>query len=77
MSNMTTPLADHAVAQLFVDAHTARTFLDEPVTDAQIESLYEMMKWAPTTMNIQPLRLIIARSDAARAQVLELSLIHI
>lgn len=68
---MTTPLAEHAVAQLFVDAHTARTFLDEPVTDAQIEALYEMMKWAPTTMNIQPLRLIIARSDAARAQVLE------
>ena len=59
------------MAQLFVDAHTARTFLDEPVTDAQIEALYEMMKWAPTTMNIQPLRLIIARSDAARAQVLE------
>jgi len=71
MTNMTPPLADHAVAQLFVDAHTARTFLDEPVTDAQIEALYEMMKWAPTTMNIQPLRLIIARSDAARAEVLE------
>ena len=59
------------MAQLFIDAHTARTFLDEPVTDAQIEALYEMMKWAPTTMNIQPLRLIIARSDATRAQVLE------
>ena len=73
MSNMTPPLADHAVAQLFIDAHTARTFLDEPVTGAQIESLYEMMKWAPTTMNIQPLRLIIARSDAARAQFSNIS----
>ena len=71
MSNMTTPLAEHAVAQLFADAHTARTYLDEPVTDAQIEALYDMVKWAPTTMNIQPLRLIIARSNAARAQVLE------
>lgn len=71
MSNMTTPLAEHAVAQLFADAHTARTYLDEPVTDAQIEALYDMVKWAPTTMNIQPLRLIIARSNAARARVLE------
>ncbi|MBF28447.1 MAG: malonic semialdehyde reductase [Acidimicrobiaceae bacterium] len=71
MSNMTTPLAENAVAQLFADAHTARTFLDEPVTDAQIEAIYGMVKWAPTTMNIQPLRLIVARSNAARAQVLE------
>lgn len=56
---------------MFSHAHTAKSFLDEPVTDAQIEALYEMVKWAPTTMNIQPLRLIVAKSDAAKAQILD------
>lgn len=30
-----------------------------------------MLKWAPTTMNIQPLRLILGRSEEARAQILQ------
>ncbi len=71
MSGMSSPIADNAVAQLFSDAHTAKTFLDTPVSELQIEALYEMVKWAPTTMNIQPLRLIVAKSDEARSQVLE------
>jgi 3-hydroxypropanoate dehydrogenase len=71
MAFMSTPIADNAITQLFSEAHTAKTFLDEPVHDEQIEALYDMVKWAPTTMNIQPLRLIVAKSDAAKAQVLE------
>ena len=68
---MPSPIADSAIAQLFAEGHTAKTFLDTPVSDTQIEALYDMVKWAPTTMNIQPLRLIVAKSDAAKAQVLE------
>lgn len=71
MSLMSSPIVDNAIAQLFSDAHTAKTFLDTPVSDAQIDALYDMVKWAPTTMNIQPLRLIVAKSDDAKAQVLE------
>ncbi len=68
---MSSPISENAIAQLFAEAHTAKTFLDDPVTDAQIEALYEMLKWAPTTMNIQPLRLILGRSDETRAQILQ------
>ena len=71
MSRMSSPIAENAVTQLFSDAHTAKTFLDTPVGDAQIEALYDMVKWAPTTMNIQPLRLIVAKTADAKAQVLE------
>ncbi|MDA0298862.1 MAG: malonic semialdehyde reductase [Actinobacteria bacterium] len=68
---MSSPISESDISQLFVEAHTAKTFLNEPVTDAQIEAIYEMLKWAPTTMNIQPLRLILGRSEEARAQILQ------
>ena len=68
---MSSRISESAISQLFAEAHTAKTFLNEPVTDAQIEAIYEMLKWAPTTMNIQPLRLILGRSEEARAQILQ------
>ncbi len=60
-----------SIAQMFDDAHTARTFTDEPVTIDDLNSIYEFTKWAPTTMNIQPLRLIVAESDDAKQMVLD------
>jgi 3-hydroxypropanoate dehydrogenase len=55
---------------LFRDARTARSFTDEPVSDEQIAALYELVKWAPTLMNSQPLRLVVARSDDARSRLI-------
>ncbi len=55
---------------LFRDARTASAFTPEPVTSTQIEALYDLVKWGPTTMNTQPLRMMLARSDAARATVI-------
>lgn len=54
---------------LFSEARTANTFSSEPVTDAQVEALYELAKWGPTSMNTQPLRLVLARSAEAKAKV--------
>lgn len=55
---------------LFREARTANTFTDEPVTDAQVEALYDLVKWGPTTMNTQPLRMVLVRSDEARARLI-------
>jgi nitroreductase len=55
---------------LFREARTANTFTDEPVTDAHIEALYHLVKWGPTTMNSQPLRMVLVRSDEARARLI-------
>jgi len=54
---------------LFGEARTANTFSSEPVTDAQVKALYELAKWGPTSMNTQPLRLVLARSSEAKAKV--------
>ncbi|MEI8237850.1 MAG: malonic semialdehyde reductase [Actinomycetota bacterium] len=55
---------------LFREAHTAYEFTDEPVSDEQVHDLYDLVKWAPTLMNTNPLRIVLARSDAARQRLI-------
>ena len=55
--------------QLFTDGHTAYAFGPEPVTDEALRSIYESVKWAPTAMNSQPLRVAFVRSPDARADL--------
>ena len=57
---------------LFREARTANAFTDEPVTDEQLEAIYDLVKWAPTSMNTQPLRVVVLRSDEAKARLLPL-----
>lgn len=54
---------------LFRDARTANRFTDEPIADDAVAALYELVKWGPTLMNAQPLRLVVVRSDEARARL--------
>ena len=51
---------------LFREAHTANSFSPEPVSDEQVRAIYDLVKYAPTSMNQQPLRVVLVRSDAAR-----------
>jgi 3-hydroxypropanoate dehydrogenase len=57
---------------LFREARTANTFADEPVSDEQIVALYDLVKWAPTSFNQQPLRVALIRSDEARNRLVPL-----
>ena len=54
---------------LFTSARTANTFADEPVSDEQVRAIYELVKWAPTAMNTQPLRVVLVRSPQARERL--------
>ncbi|MBM7798135.1 nitroreductase [Microlunatus panaciterrae] len=54
---------------LFRDARTPNTFTDEPVSEEQIQAIFELAKWGPTAMNIQPLRIVLVRSPEAREQL--------
>ncbi|HWE63283.1 MAG TPA: malonic semialdehyde reductase [Chloroflexota bacterium] len=65
-------LDDTARDLLFREARTANTFADEPVTDEQIQAIYDLVKWAPTSANLQPLRVLIIRSAEAKARLLPL-----
>ncbi|GAA4547750.1 malonic semialdehyde reductase [Amycolatopsis samaneae] len=57
---------------LFREARTANNFSDEQVTDEQVRAIYELVKWAPTSMNTQPLRALVIRSDEAKRRLLPL-----
>jgi 3-hydroxypropanoate dehydrogenase len=63
-------LDEHAQKLLFREARTANAFTDEPVTDEQIAAIYELVKWAPTSMNAQPLRVVVLRSAEEKERLL-------
>lgn len=54
---------------LFRSARTANTFTDEPVSEEQIAAIYDLIKFAPTSMNIQPLRVVLVRTPEARERL--------
>ena len=63
-------LGRHAQDLMFREARTANTFSAEPVSDEQVRAIYELVKWAPTAMNSQPLRVVLVRSPQARERLL-------
>ncbi|NLU72149.1 malonic semialdehyde reductase [Streptomyces sp. HNM0575] len=68
---MTLALDRTAQDLLFREAHTAHTFSDEPVSDEQIQAVYELVKYAPTAFNQSPLRITLVRSAEARDRLLK------
>jgi nitroreductase len=56
---------------LFRQARTANTFSDEPVTDEQIAAIYDLVKYGPTAMNNQPLRIVLVRHGEPRERLLK------
>jgi nitroreductase len=73
-----TAATDHLVIDkqaqdvLFREARTANAFTDEPVGDEQVRAIYDLVKWAPTSFNQQPLRVVLVRSEQARANLVAL-----
>ncbi len=55
---------------LFIDAHTAYSVTDQPVTDTQLAELYELVKFAPTPMNSQALRVLFIRTAESKERLL-------
>ncbi|MFD8077518.1 malonic semialdehyde reductase [Streptomyces sp. NPDC059718] len=66
---MTLQLDAAAQNLLFLDARTANAFTDEPVTDEQVQAVYDLVKYAPTAYNQQPLRVVLVRSPEARERL--------
>ena len=62
-------LDDKSLDLLFRKARSQNGFTSDPVTDAQLRQLYEIVKWAPTTMNTQPMRLVFVRSQEAKKKL--------
>ncbi|TXS56718.1 malonic semialdehyde reductase [Streptomyces sp. t39] len=54
---------------LFREARTANAFTDEPVTDEQVQAIYDLVKYGPTAFNQTPLRVVLVRSPEARERL--------
>ena len=73
---MTTQFHDHhlsaeALDQIFREARSYNGWLPRAVSDEQIHAIYELLKMAPTSANMQPSRIVWVKSDEARARLVE------
>jgi 3-hydroxypropanoate dehydrogenase len=66
---MSQALTDAALDQLFRSARTANGWLDAPVPAGTLRALYDLVRWGPTSANIQPMRLKFATSEAAKEKL--------
>lgn len=58
-----------ALDTLFYQAHTHNGWQDRDVTDAQLQQLYDLLKWAPTSANGSPARFVFVKSPQAKEQL--------
>lgn len=56
---------------LFREARTANAFSDEPVTEEQVQAIYDLVKFGPTAFNQTPLRITLVRSPEARERLVK------
>lgn len=61
-----TSLDVHALNQLFYEARSYNAWLDHPVSDEQINQIWDLLKMAPTSANMQPIRIIWVKSEAKK-----------
>ena len=65
--------ADHPVAPIFLDRWSPRAFDSSVIPDADLMTIFEAARWAPSSFNYQPWRLLYAkREDAEWERFLDL-----
>lgn len=62
-------LNDQAMDIIFRDARTYNGWKDEDVSDVLLKSLYELMKFGPTSANCSPLRIKFVKSEAQKEKL--------
>jgi 3-hydroxypropanoate dehydrogenase len=71
---MNAPLNDDALNQLFREARTFNGYLDKAVTDAQLNDIWELMKFGPTSANCLPARIVWCTSAEAKEKLAAMSM---
>src|SRR5690349_7268223 len=62
-------VSDEALDTLFRSARSHNRWLDQPVSDALLMALYDLMRWGPTAGNITPARFLFLTSKAAKERL--------
>ncbi|MCX8516044.1 MAG: malonic semialdehyde reductase [Alphaproteobacteria bacterium] len=55
---------------LFLEARTYKSWVPKPVDAALLRKVYDLMKWAPTSANTQPIHLVFITTPAAKKRLL-------
>jgi len=66
----TAKLDEAARSLLFTKGRTANSFSSRPVTDEQLQEIYELMKWGPTWANTLPLRIVYVTTPEGKQRLL-------
>jgi 3-hydroxypropanoate dehydrogenase len=64
LENRHEPLSDHALDQLFREARTFYSWEDRDIPDETLKTLYDLMKFGPTSANQCPARFLFLRGEA-------------
>jgi 3-hydroxypropanoate dehydrogenase len=67
-------LSGDALAQLFNEARTYNGWLDKPVSDEQLHAIWDLMKMAPTSANMQPVRIVWVKSPEQKERLAGLAM---
>ncbi len=68
------PLGDAALDQLFRTARTYNGYLDTPVSNEQLEAVWELMKFGPTSANCLPARVVWCVSEESKQKLAALAM---
>lgn len=60
---MRQPISQEVFDQLFINARSHHAWTDRKVSDETLRELYEIIKWGPTSGNLQPARIVFIRSE--------------
>lgn len=63
------PLDDSALDTLFRTARTYNGWQDRDVPDELVHSIYDLMKWGPTSANCCPLRIVFVRTKEGKKKL--------
>jgi 3-hydroxypropanoate dehydrogenase len=62
-------LSDRDLDIIFRQARTHNGWAPTPVSEAQIQALYDLVRMGPTSANCSPARFVFVRTDAAKAKL--------
>jgi nitroreductase len=67
---MNQALDDAALDTLFRKARSYNRWAPEPIADATLHELYELLKFGPTSLNTSPARFVFVKSAEAKAKLI-------
>jgi 3-hydroxypropanoate dehydrogenase len=66
---MTARIDPAALAVLFTQARTHNAWQPRDVADSLLREVVELMRWAPTSVNMSPARIVFVKSPEAKAKL--------